>query len=191
MDSRGEKSNFAKLCRELRISRNLKQRDVAAVIGVRPATYGNVESSPYKVVRQERVEALAKFYGLAQADRLRLLEAWEQTPVSPYSARQREQWAKQNLVRSKARNYERLQLALVETLAVLVTRDKDPDSLCYCEFGGGTAADPHRACELCSALEALGLDRWTTLDRTITQLSQLQDKLEAAAEARGRKRGRA
>ncbi len=146
---------------------------------MKPSTYANVESSPFKVIRRERAAQVATFYKLDETARDGLLAAWDRLPLSEYGERQRERWAKRNKLRSKARNHDRLKLALVETLALLLTSVDDPNVLCNCLFGGGTPGDPTRSCELCSALEALGFDGYAGKLTTIDQLSRLQDRLEA------------
>lgn len=175
------KADFGKLCRALRNRKGLKQREVAVQIGIKPATYGNVESSRWKVIRRDRVPALAAALGATAEEASQLMDAWDRWPFSAYSERQRERWAKRNALRSKVRQHDVLQRSLIEVILLLIGVAPDPDSLCNCEFGGGTADDPSRSCELCEALEALGLDSYISRQRTIEQLLKLHDRLEAAA----------
>lgn len=180
------KSDFAILCRTLRIQKGYKQREVALAIGIRPSTYGNVESSRWKVIRRERAERLAAFLQLMPDDHDRLLEAWEKCPLSEYGERVRERWKRRNERRNKVKMHDRIQISLIEMTAMCLAVARNPDTLCTCEFGGGTIDDPDRACELCEALMALGLNRLSDVEQSIADLAKLQEKLEAEA---GRKTG--
>jgi len=107
------RSEFAAICRNLRIERALKQRQVAEAIGVKLATYGNLESSRFKVISDRRAEALSGFYGLSAEDHERLMLASAACPLSPGGEIRRATWAKLNTQRSKAKNHDALKLALV------------------------------------------------------------------------------
>src|SRR5678809_1356084 len=98
---RPPKSEFAKLCRQLRLEHGLKQREVAAVAGVAATTYGNVESSAYKVISRPRAERIASHYKLPSAQREEFLDAWERCPLSEYGERRRAMWGRRNALRAK------------------------------------------------------------------------------------------
>lgn len=156
---------------------------------MKPSTYANVESAPHRVIGLDRAMSLSRAFELDEALTQTFIAAWEQQPLSEYGERHKAQWDKRNKLRAKGRNHDKLQLALVEVVGVLVAR-MEPAELCSCEPGGGTPDDPARNCEVCSALESLGIDpllgtpsaaaRKAMLD----QLNALQDKLEAARSAR-------
>lgn len=78
-----------------------------------------------------------------------------------------------------------LQLALVETLSMLIAAtDGDPSVMvCRCGFDGTLGDDSGRACELCEAFNALGLT-WTTREKAIDDLGKLGDRLEAGRAAK-------
>lgn len=172
-------SQFGRMCRTLRVACGLKQRQVAEAIGVKPTTYANLESSPWKVVQRSRVERLAELFQLTPDVREALLAAWEATPLSPFGERNRERWAKRRLQRSKAKHYDRVRLSLVECLVLLVD-GAGAKSLCTCWFGGGTADDPSRSCVICEALENAGLvDGWTDPAKMLDQLYKIQEQLES------------
>jgi transcriptional regulator with XRE-family HTH domain len=174
-----QKSDFAVMCRDLRIRKGLKQREVAEHLGVRPSTYGNVESSPHKVIRREKAIRLAELYRLPPTGAAELLAAWDRCPLSAYSVRQRAHWEKRNLHRSKAKMHDRLQIALCELLGVHIAAVPD-EQVCVCvqDFVEDSV------CEVCTALELLGLDRFAgSRAATTGQLAALQDKLEAARAA--------
>jgi len=143
------RSEFAAICRNLRIERALKQRQVAEAIGVKLATYGNLESSRFKVISDRRAEALSGFYGLSAEDHERLMLASAACPLSPGGEIRRATWAKLNTQRSKAKNHDALKLALVNLLGAHLMALPDAD-LCSCEFGAA-------ACPTCAALESVGL----------------------------------
>ncbi len=142
------------MCRDLRVSRGLKQRDVAAVLGIRLSTYGNLESSPHKVIRKQRAEVLSGFYGLGPEDHARMMDAWERCPLSPYGEKRKGAWDRRNSFRSKAKNHDAIKLALVNLLGAHLMAIPDSD-LCSCEFGG-------EACPTCAALESVGLQSLVT-----------------------------
>lgn len=183
-----EKSDFAKLCRSYRVERGLKQRQIAEVAGVKLSTYGNVESSPWKVMRRDRAERLVRYYGMSPAQTAEFLSAWERCPLSTYGEKQREYWQKRHALRSKTKNYDRMRLALVEVLTALVPLLPDKDVICNCTFGGGSPSDPNRSCEVCWALESLGLiDGWqgdTTMDRLLKLQVELENQRKGGGNAR-------
>lgn len=154
------------------MSRNLKLRQVAEAINISASTYGNLESSPHRVVSANKAAAIADFYRLTPPDRDALMRMWEATPLSEFSERRREKWKIQNERRSLARRVPRLEYALC-LLAGMHIGLQDDDKVCVCELD----SDP---CEVCEALSALGLDAYSTKDHAIAQLAALQGKLEAA-----------
>lgn len=167
------KSAFGVRCRALRISKVLKQREVAAAIGVKLSTYGNVESSRWKVINRDKAMKLAAFYRLSPADTAALLTDWEACPLSPGGEKRREVWKRTNEFRSKARNHDKLKAALVDLLGVHLMALPDAE-LCSCEFGEPT-------CPLCTSLERLGLDAYNPADRErlLARLAKLQEQLAA------------
>jgi transcriptional regulator with XRE-family HTH domain len=176
------KSEFAKMCRALRVENGLKQREVASAIGVAVSTYGNVECSPWKVVGSQKVAKMVKLYSLDQERASALLSAWEQVPLSPYGERVRHKWQKRNALRSKAKHHDLLEFAMIDLIfwAVQFTPD---DQMCICGFDGKVPESDH-PCELCEALAALGLGAYSSRDRLTTDLVKLHAKLEAASAAK-------
>lgn len=173
------RSMFCVMIRELRTSKGLKQREVADAIGVREGTYANAESSPWKCMRRSRAERLATYHELGKGERAALLAAWDNWPLSEGGKRRADYWARRNQARTKIRKHDRLQLAVVELVGLLLIYAPDGAGLCNCEFGGGTVDDPTRPCEVCFALESVGIvDGWTTKERVTRQLAELQSKLE-------------
>ncbi len=166
------KSDFAIMCRSLRIQKGFKQREVASFIGVKPSSYGNVESSAFKVVGAEKVSKIGELYRLTPTEFQRLTEAWERCPLSPYGEKQRKHWERRNRMRSKAKHHDRVFRSLLDVLGAFLPHIPD-DHLCTCEFGG------EAQCEICSALENLGLRPITSRDQVMADLAKLQDRLEA------------
>jgi len=177
-----DKPEFLTMVRSLRVAAELKQRQVAEGIGVAVSTYGNIECTPHKIVSVDKVKKLAQFYQLDTADTDRLIAAWSELPISEYSAKQRERWAKQNSKRGKARAYDRLRLSVVELAGALVT--EFGEEACTCLPEGGTAQDPNQACEFCEVLEQVGAGKWTTLAEVSERLVALQSQLEAERDAK-------
>lgn len=177
------KSEFGVMCRNLRVSRNLKQREVAEAIGISVSTYANMESSPWRVVSEEKVIRLANFYGLAQAVFDELLERWSKTELSEYGKQSRERWEKRNAQRSKAKRAAALERALIDVLAVTFeVSDSAGVPPCRCTFGG-------EVCEVCAALAILGAPPFTTTEAAVENLAALQRRIEneaAAAAERGK-----
>lgn len=167
-----QKTEFSILCRELRMGRHLKQREVAQGIGVKPSTYGNIESSKWMVVGQERARVLAKFYDLDRDGTDRLIDAWHKLPLSPYGEKRRKTFARSNAQRSKARHHDKLMLSLCEVLGLLLPMVPE-ERICACDLTS--------TCEVCAALENIGLTTFTNLPATIDALAKLQGKLELAA----------
>jgi transcriptional regulator with XRE-family HTH domain len=168
-----QKSDFGILCRELRVSKGHKQREVAAAMGVKLSTYGNLECSHWKVVSREKAVRLISFYGLLPDRAAVLLAAWERCPLSPHGEKRRAGFEKVRLFRGKARNHDSLQLGFIDLLAARLMDIAD-EFLCQCEFG-----EP--ACLTCGSLERLGLPPYTGADRDqiFDQLEKLREKLVA------------
>lgn len=160
------------MCRTLRIQKGLKQREVAEAIGVKGSTYGNVESSQWKVINRDRAAKLIGLYGLDPQRAALLLSAWDRCPISPGGEKRREFWKKRNELRSKARNHDPLKLALVELLGLHLMAVPDAE-VCACDFG--------QVCGVCNALERVGLPPFTPADRDkiMTQLVKIREKLAA------------
>lgn len=169
-----ERTDFSLLCRKLRAEKGLTQRGVAWGMKVAPSTYSNLESRPHRVVAPDKLEALIRFYALDEAAAAEMRALYEALPLSSFATARREYWARRNKMRSKSLHHDRLFLSLVEVLGVLIPATPDP--VCSCEFGAP-------ACEVCSALNNLGLNGWTTREEVLANLAKLTDKLERASKA--------
>lgn len=178
------KSDFAILCRELRVKNGLKQREVADAIGVKHSTYGNVESSRFKIIGSHKVAKLIKLYSLPPDQAAKLSAAWERVPLSQYGERAREMWRKRNLQRSLAKRVPALEDALVQVICLQIA--DHGDDTCRCGFDGKLEGTD-RACEICEGLVALGLPTFTTAEEMIDLLAAKADKLTAIAEAKAAK----
>lgn len=161
------------MCRDLRLKNRYKQREVAVGIGVKPSTYGNLESSRWMVIGEDRARRIADFYHLDRESADRLMAAWAKLPLSPDGEKRKKYYQKRNLQRSKAKHHDRLMRSLAEVLGVYLSEHQTDAGICHCSF------DRDEPCEVCMALENLGLDGFTTLARAHEQLAALQDKLEA------------
>lgn len=173
------------MCRELRFAARLKQREVAARVGIAASTYGNLESNPHKTIRRERAERIGKAFGLDEAMQAQLMAAWEAQPVTEYSLRQRESWAVKNAARSKVKGYDRMKLSLLEVTTLLISMVAEPNSLCACGGPKEPSSDMfdepdssgQQPCELCDALKLLGLTGWTNLQDVTDRLAAVQEKM--------------
>jgi transcriptional regulator with XRE-family HTH domain len=167
---------FPTKIRELRVAANKKQREVAALLGMKPSSYANAESSNFKRMSLERVHRLARAYGLGRDDTAELVAGWDALPVSDYDKRRDAQHQRVRSVRAKAKAHDPLKLALLEVTTLLVTSVPDPGALCTCSevdmFAEGSSG---QQCELCDALRLLGLSGWTTLDDVIAKLAAVQE----------------
>lgn len=150
----------------------LKQREVAKGIGVANATYGNVESSRWMVVGEQGARRIAKFYRLDRDQTDALLKAWRELPISKEGKKRREVYAKKNAQRSKSKHHDKLMLSLCEVLGLLLPMVPE-ERICACDLTS--------TCEVCAALENIGLTTFTNLPATIDALAKLQGKLELAA----------
>lgn len=170
-----QRTEFGAICRNLRKGRGLRLRQVAEILGVALSTYGNVESSKYRIVGESKASALATFYRLPAPDRDRLMAAWSATPLSPFSEKRQERFEKLKQSRKLAKLVPALKLSLCEVLGMHIGL-MDDDKICVCDFGG-------EPCEVCKGLTTLELDTFSTKDHALLQLTKLQDKLEAARAA--------
>lgn len=163
-------SEFGVLCRSLRIQKGLKQREVASFLGVKGSTYGNVESSQWKVINRDRAAKLISLYNLDPHAASNLLAAWDKCPISPGGQQRVEFWRKRNDLRSKAKNHDPLKLALVELLGLHLMAVPDVE-VCACDFGS--------VCGVCKALERLGINPFTPADRDkiLTRLVKIQQDM--------------
>src|SRR3990172_1111770 len=126
--TRTSKGPFQDLCRDLRMSRGLKLREVASAIGIAVSTYGNVEASRHRVISDGRVEKLADFFKLDGAERVRFVTAAAALPLSEYTVDQREKWAKRNELRSKSHRF----VLMFEALDNLVCMHAASGDQCTC-----------------------------------------------------------
>jgi len=170
MDSK-IKSDFAVMCRALRVEKGLKQREVAELIGVAPATWGNVESSAFKVINRQRALKLIEKLNVPTPRATELLEAWDRCPLSEFGKKRKDYWSKRNIQRNKARHHDRLKFALVGCLGIILM-DRPDDAVCECDGTGAT-------CTVCYALEAVGAARFTPADRDkiLRQLAKAHEDL--------------
>lgn len=185
-------TTFGKICRSLRLARGMTQREVADLArgengrGLATATVGTIESSPYRVISAERAAILAdRVFGLQGEERQRFLDEHERTPLSEFSERRREHWKKANDLRAKLRNFDTLVYATCE-LAIRFIQEMPVGEACRCEFGGGSYGDAAKPCELCFALERVGIigglgDQERTLTRLSTIMRKLEDKIPRRA----------
>lgn len=131
----------------------------------------------------DKVNRMVELYGLSESTKIRhvdLVDAWQRCPLSEYGEKQRKTWERRNKMRSKAKHHDRMMRSLAEVLGSLLPVYVDhvgEANVCACSF------DRDEPCEVCLALENLGLDRFTTLELAIKQIAGLQDKLEAARAA--------
>lgn len=162
------------------MEKNLKQREVASASGIGHSTYGNVESSAFRVVGEKRAQQIAVALKLDPDQTTELMAAWERTPLSEYSAKRRETWARRNALRNKSKNHDRLFQAMSDLVALTISIAPKDAELCACGLDGKLEGDSSRSCEICEALFALGLPAFTTGDAVMSQLAELQNKMDAA-----------
>lgn len=176
MSSRG-KCEFAVMARSLRIEARLKQREVATFIGVQPSTYGNLESSPFKIIRLERVHDLSRLYKLDASRHAALVAAWEAAPISEYSKKQREGWSKRNEVRAKGKQLDRVKLALCDVLdgiGLAAVMGAPYEARCHCIQPDPMLEVEGSTCDLCLAFHALGFpDGWVSGQVAIDRIAEI------------------
>jgi transcriptional regulator with XRE-family HTH domain len=174
-----EKLWFPVRIRELRIAAGKTQKQVAAVLGIKGQSYGNAESSNHKRISRDRAAKLAVYYQLSQTETAELLAGWEALPQGEFKQREAASYEKNKAYRSKARNYDRLKLSLLEMTTLYVTIAPDPETLCACSpvdmFSESPSGQDQDCCELCSALRLLGLTGWTNLDEVVAKLAAIQE----------------
>lgn len=165
------------MARQLRITHGLKQREVATAIGVQPSTYGNLESSPYKIIRRERVDDMARLYKLDKDQYSELIAAWDRAPISDYSAKQRKGWEKRNEARSKGKQLEIVKLALcdvIDWLASSAAVGEPVEAACDCRPPDPFMDEDGRTCELCLAMHALGFpDGWVSGEVASARIAEI------------------
>src|SRR5262249_35489140 len=151
----------------------LRQREVAAALDIKPGTYACAESAAHVVFSRKRAEILCNFYDLAPEVRARVMAAWDACPLSPHGESRRKHWEKRNKLRSKAKNHDRIKLALVDLLGLRLMETPD-DQICSCDFGAP-------ACATCAGLEAVGAPQFTPADRDriLGRLAAIAEKLRA------------
>lgn len=165
--SQGPSQTLGQLCRDLRLAKGLKQRQVAEAVGVATSTWGNVESSKFKVISEEKALRVADFFELTGALRENLLAASAAMPMSKYTLAQRERWKTKNAARSKDKR-----AALVwEALENLVCWQAAKGAQCSCTEA--TFDEDASVCPLCQAMHALGVtegygDSMTAMTRLAT-----------------------
>lgn len=159
----------------------MRQRQVADAVGIPEGTYANAESSNVKKLRLDRVLTIARFYDLSEEDGNALIAAWEALPESQYNKNNAKPWAERDARRAKIKNFNKVKLALLEVTALLVTSTPDPDTLCACDkgppelFGPAPDSPPDSPCEICNALQLLGLSGWTSQQDVIAKLARIQE----------------
>jgi transcriptional regulator with XRE-family HTH domain len=170
------------MCYGLRTSRRLKLREVANGIGVSTSTYGNVESRPHRVISDERVAKLADFYRLGPVEKKKLLDLAAQLPLSGYTERQRELWAKKNQMRSKAKRFD-LMFEALDNLVCMFAAEGKP-----CTCTPATPGDfdeeprPGVTCPACQAMQAMGIaEGYGDPVLALQRIAKLHDRLESAA----------
>lgn len=170
------KTEFGIMLRSIRVSKGLKQRQVAAGADISPSTIGNAESSPHRVIGRDAVLRLTYFFQLDEQQANRLLELWEKTPLSEFSERRKDYWEKRNALRNKARNHDKLKLAMVELVGLHLMSVPDAE-VCGCDFS--------TVCPVCAALARLGIDPFTPDDRDkiMNKLMRIRDELTPSSEA--------
>lgn len=165
------RSDFAKKCRDLRISKHLKQREVAAIIGVALSTVGNIECSPYKVINRKKALMLATHYKLVGDELREFVAMWEACPLSPHGEGRKEYWKKRNALKSKAKNHDPMKCGLVEAIGIILM-DRADDDVCFCT--------QDEMCTVCYSLGRLGATSpYTQADREkiLAQLARMRDEL--------------
>lgn len=153
------RTEFSAIIKGLRAASRLKQREVAEALGVQAGTYGNMESSPFRLVRREKVDALSRFYKLDSVQHAELVAAYEKLPLSEYSQRQRETWAKRSAMRSKGKKLEEVKLVLCDLLdGIASTAGMGGEYLtvCSCKPPDEFVGEDGYTCDLCRAFHALG-----------------------------------
>jgi transcriptional regulator with XRE-family HTH domain len=171
-----EKMKLPKMVRDLRVKNRYRQREVAAAIGIAGSSYGNLESLNRITCRIDKIERLALFYQLDDAQTAELIAAYRELPVDAFQKRKLERLNEIRSKASKSRRFDGVRQSLINMFGLLLVTAPDPDSLCICEPGRA------ETCEVCEALSELGLDPWVDAATTTAQLAALQ---EAPADTQG------
>lgn len=165
--------------RTLRVVAGKKQWEVAKAMGLVESSYSNAESAKHKRVSRDVVLKLAAYFELDPVARDLFVADWEAMPASQFSANRSEGAKKRRAQADAARAAQDLKLSLVEVLARLLDVAPDPDELCSCaapatdaEFGA-----PPPPCEVCKALQRVGLTGWTSHDDVMAKLAKVQEGL--------------
>lgn len=165
------RSDFAKKCRELRVAKHLKQREVAAIIGVAVSTVGNLECSPYKVINRKKAFMLATHYRLTGEALSEFIGMWEACPLSPHGEERKEYWKRRNALKSKAKNHDPMKCGLVEAIGIILM-DRSEADICSC--------DESEVCTVCYSLGRIGATTpYTAADREkiLGQLAKMREEL--------------
>lgn len=148
------------------------------MLNIGESSYGNAESANHKRISRDRVGQLARYYRLGEVETAELVAGWEALPQSEYNKRQATSYEVRKAYRSKAKNHDRLKLSLLEVCTQLVTNAADPATLCSCvEVDMFDESLQPSTCELCTALQLLGLGGFTGLDDTVARLAAAQERL--------------
>lgn len=174
------KCDFAILARQLRVRAGLRQRQVAAAMAITPSSYGNLESSQWKTVRRERVDAMSRLYRLDANQHAALVAAWERAPVSEYSQKQRSTWDKRNETRSRSKRLEIVTTVLCDILdsAAMASKYGYPiQTGCQCQAADDFIGVEATTCDLCRAFHALGFpDGWVDADIALDRIAKISPK---------------
>ena len=172
-----EKMRFPRMIRELRVKAKHRQKDVSDALQLKTSTYANAEVNNHKTMSLRRVHLLSRWYGLDPAATADLAAAWHELPPSAYNLNMEPARAKRREERAKVRDFDRTRVALLELVSLLLAAP-DPGALCTCPpidlFAEGDGDPP---CELCNALQCLGLVGFTTIEDTMEKLAELQNQL--------------
>lgn len=173
---------FGAMFRALRVARHLSHKRAAELCELKTPTIGTIESSQYRVISTPRATFIAdRVFQLAGDERARFLALNDATPLSEFSERRREQWAKRNELRGKIRNYDTMRYAACE-LAMRFIQESPIGDVCRCDFGGGSYGDPTKPCEICFLLKLVGVvGGLGDQERTLTRLSTIMAALEPKA----------
>lgn len=168
-----EKLAFPSTIRQLRVSRRLRQKDVAEAIKMNEGSYANAESNNHKTMRLDKVFRLAEFHELDATARDALVAAWQALPASKFNERNRPAWERRNATRSKAKAHDAMKLSLLEMLSLYIGVEPNP---CTCP-PVDPFTEPPEPCEICKALQLLGLSGWGPVDLVTAKLAEIQDEM--------------
>jgi transcriptional regulator with XRE-family HTH domain len=169
-------NQYGQMVRDARIRLKYTQRELGELVGVKPSTIANLESSPFRVVRRDRLERVCARLSMGDEERDRVLAAFDAAPISDFQKRQREKWAKMREDRKAVKASTSLRDALIGLLA-LVASCGESIAECAC------AATTPEACELCEAMRAVGLERWESAEAADASIAGLSTPVEKAVDA--------